>query len=716
MTPGLKVAAAYGATDGFALRGAVRQLVSSAPPVIRGTVLKSEMKQRGSCATIITMETDILRSLVIILGVSALIVFALSRVNIPSLVGFLLAGVIIGPHGLGLLRDTHAVELMAEIGVVLLLFTIGIEFSLSRLLRMKKAVIAGGGSQVVLTIGLSALMAYAITGHLSMSIFFGFLIALSSTAIVLKMLTEKGEIDSPHGRMMVGILIFQDLCVVPLMLLTPALSGATIDLIDIGLKMGKAAFIIMAVLLSARWIVPVLLHHVVRTRSRELFISTIILLCLGIAYFTSKFGLSLALGAFLAGLVISESEYAHQATSDILPFKESFMGLFFVSAGMLMNIGFAAANYPKIAAAVLLIFILKLLTGTVSSLLAGSPFRTSLQAGLGLAQIGEFSFVLAIAGRTAGLVTEDVYQVFLASSVVTMILTPFVLNIAPSLSGWVASRHVLKRLAQMKRVSERAGHPARRQDHVIIIGFGLNGMNLARVLAEAEIPYVALEMNPDTVQKMKKKGEPIYYGDATSVEILHNLSLNKARLLVVAISDPVSTRRIVSIARHENPDIFIVVRTRYLVEVEELKALGANDVIPEEFETSIEIFSRVLHQYNFPGNIILDMVEKIRRNSYTALRNPDLPKRHLFEKCEWLPEIEMDGYRVPPDSFLAGKSIADLQIRKITGVTVIAVRRGAEVIPNPAPDFRLSKDDILLFTGGQEAMKTALQYFRGNFR
>ncbi|MDP2158272.1 MAG: cation:proton antiporter [Nitrospirota bacterium] len=659
------------------------------------------------------MDTDILRSLVIILSVSALIVFALSRVKIPPLVGFLLAGVIIGPHGLALLNDTHSVEIMAEIGVVLLLFTIGIEFSLSRLMRMKKAVIAGGGSQVFLTIGLSALISYAVTGSLNMSIFFGFLVALSSTAIVLKMLTEKGDIDSPHGRMMVGILIFQDLCVVPLMLLIPSLTGTTIDIIDITLKMGKAAFIIVAVLLSARWLVPWLLHHIVHTRSRELFIATIILLCLGIAYLTSKFGLSLALGAFLAGMVISESEYAHQATADILPFKESFMGLFFVSAGMLMNIGFAADNYLNVAIAVLLIFGLKLLTGTVSSLISGSPFRIALHAGLGLAQIGEFSFVLAIAGRETGLITEDYYQIFLSSSVVTMMLTPFILNAAPSLSGWVASRRLMKRLAKMKKGSERAGHPARRQGHVIIIGFGLNGMNLARVLAEAEIPYVVLETNPDTVQKMKKKGEPIYYGDGTSIEILHNLSLNKARLLVIAISDPASTRRIVSIARHEKPDIFIIVRTRYLVEVDDLIALGANEVIPEEFETSIEIFTRVLNQYNFPDNIIVEMADKIRRNSYTALRKLDLPKQYLFEKCEWLPEIAMDGYKISKGSFMIGKSISDLQVRKKTGVTVIAVRRAAEVITNPAPDFRFKPDDIVLFTGEREAMKTSLQYFRG---
>ncbi|MHB8880043.1 MAG: cation:proton antiporter domain-containing protein [Thermodesulfovibrionales bacterium] len=659
------------------------------------------------------METDILRSLVIILSVSAVIVFVLNRIKIPSLVGFLLAGVLIGPHGLALLRDTHAVELMAEIGVVLLLFTIGIEFSLSRLVRMKTAVLAGGGSQVLLTIGLSALISYAVTGSLNRSLFFGFLIALSSTAIVLKMLTEKGEIDAPHGRMMVGILIFQDLCVVPLMLLTPSLAGASIDLPDIALKLGKAVFIIIAVLLSARWLVPWLLHHVVRTRSRELFISTVILLCLGIAYLTSKFGLSLALGAFLAGLVISESEYAHQATADILPFKESFMGLFFVSAGMLMNIGFAAENYLKVALAVLLVLGLKLFTGTLSSLLAGSPLRTALHAGLGLAQIGEFSFVLAIAGREAGLIAEDFYQVFLSSTVVTMMLTPFILNAAPSVWGWVASRHLMKRLTKMKKVSEKAGHPARRQGHVVIIGFGLNGMNLARVLAEAEVPYVVLEMNADTVQKMKKKGEPIYYGDATSVEILHNLSIDKARLLVVAISDPVSTRRIVSIARHENPDLFIIVRTRYLIEVEDLKALGADEVIPEEFETSIEIFSRVLHQYNFPGNIILDMADKIRSNSYTALRNVSLPTFHLFEKCEWLPDIEIDGFKVAAGSHLVGKSIAGLQIRKATGVTVIAVRREAEVFANPAPDFIFRASDIILYTGEREAMKAAVQFFKG---
>src|SRR4030043_757256 len=659
------------------------------------------------------MEYEFLKSLVIVFGVSALVVFLLYRLKIPSLVGFLIAGVIIGPFGIGMVRDTHSIEALAEIGVILLLFTIGIEFSMAKLVRIKKAVIGGGSVQVFLTIVLSAAATYLATGNVNKSIFFGFLIALSSTAIVLKMLTEKGEIDSPHGHIMVGILIFQDLCVVPLMLLTPVLSGDGINIMDIVIKFGKAILIIAVVLLSARWIVPSLLHQVVHTRSRELFIITIILLCLGIALLTSRFGLSLALGAFLAGLIISESEYAHQAISDILPFKDSFMGLFFVSIGMLMNIEFVLNNAPKIASIVLFIFGLKIITGTASALLVGTSPRSSLLAGLGLAQIGEFSFVLAIAGKTSGIITDDFYQIFLSSSVVTMILTPFTLQFAPSVSDWNIEAYIFRNIIKLHKISESVGFQQKKHDHIIIIGFGLNGKNLAKVLRETEIPYVVLEMNSNTVREMKKKGEPIYFGDGTRKKILHKLNIKRARLLVIAISDPSSTRRIVSIARHENPDIYIIVRTRYIVEVDDLRQLGADEVIPEEFETSIEIFARVLHQYSFPRNIILDMVEKIRSNSYTTLRNIDVPKRHLFEAYEWLPEIEIDGFMIPEGSHLSGKTIKDLQVRKKTGVTIIAVRRDKKVYTVSDPDFRLKDRDFVLFIGDRKNLHDALKYFKG---
>lgn len=664
-----------------------------------------------SYATIGLMNSEFFTSLVIIFGVSAIVVFLLHKLKIPSIVGFLVAGVIVGPYGIGIVRDTHAVEVMAEIGVILLLFTIGIELSITQLIRLKKAVIVGGGAQVLLTIVLSSYAAYLVTGSVNRSIFVGFLVTLSSTAIVLKMLSEKGETDSPHGRIMVGILIFQDLCVVLLMLLTPALSGEGIHAANLIMKMVKAILIITVVLLSAKWVVPRLLHQVVSTKSRELFIITLIFLCLGISLLTSRSGLSLALGAFLAGLILSESEYSHQATSDILPFKESFIGLFFVSVGMLMNVGYVTSNYLKVAGAVALIFGLKVITGTTAALIAGSSLRASLHAGQDLAQIGEFSFVLVVAGRESGIITEEFYQILLSSSVVTMILTPFVMNIAPSLSAWMTSRHLLKRLSRSREISGE-GFPRKREGHVIIIGFGLNGRNLARVLKDAEIPYVILEINSSTVREMKKRGEPIYYGDGTSKELHHKLSLEGARLLVVAISDPASTRRIVAIARQENPDLYIIVRTRYLAEVDDLRELGANEVIPEEFETSIEIFSRVLYQYNFPPHVILDMVEKIRSDSYTALRSVEYPKRHLFEKVEWLPEIEVDGYRVPSGSHLVGRSIGELQIRQKTGVTVIAVRRGPKVFANPETHFTFQSGDIVLFTGSREGMHKAVHYFK----
>ncbi len=660
------------------------------------------------------MELGFLQLLVVIFGTSAIVVFLLNRIKIPSIVGFLIAGTIIGPHGLGIVKDIHSIEMLAEIGVILLLFTIGIELSLARLIRIKKAVIGGGGLQVTLTIALAAFAAYMLTGQINRSIFFGFLIALSSTAIVMKILAERGETDSPHGRMMIGILIFQDLCVVPLMLLIPALSGEMISTMDILTEMGKAALIIAVVVFSSRKIVPLLLHQIVHTRSRELFLITIILICLGIALITSKFGLSLALGAFLAGLVISESEYAHQATADILPFKDSFIGLFFVSVGMLMDIGYMSRDCLNIVIAVTAIFGLKVITGIIATLMIGVPFRVSIQTGLGLAQIGEFSFVLAIAGKATGLITEDFYQMFLSASVITMIIAPFILQGSTYVSDWIASRSLIKKVGRLKKAAGLEGFPRKEMvGHVIIIGFGLNGRNLAMVLKQAEIPYVVLEMNSDTVRNMQKKGEPIYYGDGTSLEILHKLGIERARLLVIAISDPVSTRRIVAIARHENRDIYIIVRTRYVAEVDDLRALGADEVIPEEFETSIEIFSRVMFKYNFPNNVILDMVEKIRQDNYTVLRNMDFPLRQLFEKCEWLPEIEIDGFKIPEKSSLAGKSIAELQVRKKTGVTVIAVRREAEVITNPNPDFKFKAGDIILFTGEIKNMMGALGFFKG---
>lgn len=648
------------------------------------------------------MEFEFLKTLVIIFGVSAAVVFVLQKFRIPSIVGFLIAGVFLGPHGFGFVQDISEVELLAEVGVILLLFTIGLEISLKNLKRIRSAVLGGGFSQVLLTALITSLIAYLFLRQWNASIFAGFLVSLSSTAIVMKMLFDRAEMDSPHGRLSMGILIFQDLCVVPLMLLIPILGGTQGNLGELFWTMFKSAAILFVAIFGARWLVPNIFHQIVRTRSRELFVITIILLCLGTALLTSWLGLSLALGAFLAGLVISESEYAFQAISDILPFKESFNGLFFISVGMLMDVGFLWKNPSIILMAVAFILILKTSTGFLSVHLLGHPIRVSLQTGLCLAQIGEFSFVLAVAGRLAGLINDSLYQLFLSASVLTMLLTPPIIQASSGISSWLSSKKILERLDRMRRKAAKEGFPTRREGHVIVIGFGLNGKNLAGVLKETSLPYVVLELNNETVLEMKKRGEPIFYGDGTSPEILHKLGIEAARLLVVVISDPASTRRIVQIGRKLNPRLYIIVRTRYTGEVEDLIRLGANEVIPEEFETSIEIFAKVLHHYQIPRNFILDQIEKIRNGSYEVLRRAGLPIKGVQEKCEIHSDFEIETYQIDEHTPASGHSIKDLKIHSEIDATVIAVRRGEQIIPNPEPEFILKPRDILYLIGKRE--------------
>jgi CPA2 family monovalent cation:H+ antiporter-2 len=471
--------------------------------------------------------------------------------------------------------------------------------------------------------------------------------------------------------------------------------------------LAKSAAILFVVIFGARWLVPNLLHHVVHTRSRELFIITIILLCLGTALLTSEFGLSIALGAFLAGLIVSESEYAYQAISEILPFKDSFNGLFFVSVGMLMDLRFFSQNVPSIFSLVALILILKTFTGFFSLHLLGHPPRVSLQTGLHLSQIGEFSFILASAGRSAGLINDHYFQFFLSAAVLTMLVSPFVIKTSPVISSWVSSKKFLERLHRLRKKAEMEGFTSRREGHVIIVGFGLNGRNLAEVLKETSIPYVVLELNNETVLQMRRRGEPIFYGDGTSPEIFHKLGINTARLLVIAISDPASTRRIVQIAREGHPELYIIVRTRYTSEVEDLIKLGANEVIPEEFETSIEIFAKVLHHYQVPRNLITEQIERIRSSSYEVLRKVDVPVKNLPEKCEILLDIDTETYLIHEDTFASGRSIKDLQIRSRTGSTVVAVRRGEEFIPSPGPEFVFKPEDLIYLIGKKESILQA---------
>lgn len=657
-------------------------------------------------------EMVILKSLVIILGISALVVFTLQRLRIPSVAGFLLAGMLLGPHGLHVIRDLDTIQYFAEIGVVLLLFTIGLEFSLSRFLKMRMEVFGIGGLQVFFTVALTAFIAHQWFGIIdkSTALFLGFLVALSSTAIVMKLLSDRAEVDTPHGRISIGILIFQDLCVVPFMLFIPILTGGA-GPGAIMLTTGKAVAIIAIVLFSARWIVPNLLHQIVRTRSRELFVVSILIICFGIAFITSEFGLSLALGAFLAGLVISESEYSYEAISTILPFKDSFSGLFFISVGMLMNTTYFINNLPLVLVLFFGIILLKFCCNFSPMYILRRPLRTSIQSSLDLAQVGEFSFVLAVAGLSAGLISQDIYQGFLSAAVLTMLLTPFVMQVSPLLSGRMSSHNLLKRLERLRKLSEHGEYPAKRSGHIIVVGFGLNGRNLTRVLREVDIPYAILELNINTVREMHKLGEPIHYGDATKVEVLHRTGVKTARILVVAISDPASCRNIVKTARRENPQLFIIARTRYAAEVDELIKLGADEVIPEEFETSVEIFSIVLNQYQIPKNEIFNYVDMIREDGYRALRRPgSAVRKPLFDKCTVLAKVDFELFTIRENLPVLGKSIDELNFRAITGATIVAIERENQMYTSPDPKFSMEAGDILFVTGKREDINKALLY------
>ncbi len=655
-------------------------------------------------------ELFFLRPFLIILGISAVVVFVLQRIRIPSIVGFLLAGILLGPYGLHFIKDINSIRVLAEIGVILLLFTIGLEFSLSGFLKMRLEVFGIGGLQVLMTVLLTAFISYQWIGNYNTAIFTGFLTALSSTAIVLKLLSDNAEIDTPHGRTSLGMLIFQDLCVVPFMLFIPILSGGG-GLPELTITFMKALAIIVIVLLSARWVVPNLLHQVVHTKSRELFVITILILCFGIAFLTSEFGLSLALGAFLAGLVISESEYAHEATSTILPFRNIFNGIFFISVGMLMDTSILITDSLLISAIVCGIIILKFFTGFLSMYLLRRPLRISIQSAMDLAQTGEFSFVLALAGLAAGLISNQMYQWFLSASVLTMLLTPFIMKLSPFISSRLGSWKPLQRLERLKDVSKDKEFPEKRKNHTIIIGFGLNGKNLARVLREADIPYMILELNIDTVMEMKKTGEPIYYGDATNSEVLHHLGIKTASILVVVISDPVSCRNIVSQARRQNPDLFIIARTRYTSEVDDLLNLGADDVIPEEFETSVEIFSRVLSRYQIPKNEIFNFVDMIREDGYRALRQPGTTSRKpLFDKYTVLSRITVEVCAINGSSPVFGKSIAELMFRTKTGATIIAIERDKKIHTSPDPKFSFEAGDMVFITGNREDINRAIVY------
>jgi CPA2 family monovalent cation:H+ antiporter-2 len=665
------------------------------------------------------MEIPLLTDIVIIFGLSVAVLLLFHFLRLPSVVGLLITGILAGPYGFGLVGAVHEVEMLAEIGVILLLFTIGIEFSFKKLIEIKKQVVVGGTLQVGLTILAVFFIARQIGLSPSGAIFYGLLISLSSTAIVLRLIQERAEVDTPHGRTGLGILLFQDVIIVPMILITPMLAGNRTGEIDsdIFVFAAKGVAIVILVLIAAKWLMPWLLRQVARTRSKELFLLSVVAICLAIAWLTSNAGLSLALGAFIAGLIISESEYSYQALGNILPFRNVFTSFFFVSIGMLLDTGFLINNPVIILSASTGVLILKALIAISAAILLGLPVRSGILAGLSICQVGEFSFILSRTGLEHGLLADH-YQLFLAVAVLTMAATPFIISLAPRFADRILQIPMpVKLKTGLWPGPEEKSHKKLKQ-HLVIIGFGLNGRNVARAARMSDIPYMVIEMSPDTVKKERERGEPIFYGDAIHEEVLRHAAIENATVVVIAINDPAATRGITENVRKLTKKAHLIVRTRYLTEMQALYDLGANEVIPEEFETSVEIFSRVLAKYLIPRDEIDKLVIQLRSDGYEMFRNLSRESTWFSNIDLHFPDVEVSSMRVEEGSLIAGKSLVELELRKKHGVTVLAVRRDSQISYNPEVEMPFLAGDILYVMGTSEKLTESTKLFscEGDFK
>ena len=656
-------------------------------------------------------EIPVLRDLVVLVAIAVPAVLLAHRLKIPTLVGFLFTGIVIGPHALGFVRDVHSVAQMAEIGSVLLLFAVGLELSLSRIVRLGRYVIQGGVIQMLGTMGIVASVAIIAGLRVNNAILWGALIALSSTAIILKIYADRGELDSTQGRLVVAILLFQDLCVVPLMVLMPILAGTEQGAMALFRALVVTAVVTGTLIVAGRFIVPRFLARVTTLRNAEIFTLCVLGIGLGAAFLTSRFGLSLALGAFLAGLVVSESEYGLQALSDVLPFRDAFSGIFFTSIGMLLNIQFFFQNALLVLAVALGVIVLKTVAGYFVVRFVKRSARAGIIVGLGLAQVGEFSFVLASVAATHGLLVGNEYQVFLGAAIVTMLAAPFLVSASADIADWMLSRKQA-RVPTMEYATREVRAVRPLSDHVIIVGYGLNGKNLARALRSAGIAYAVMDANGQKVRDARRDREPIFFGDGTRGEVLERIGIQRARMLVFAIASHQDEKRGIAVARHLNPKVHIVARTRYVSDMEELYALGANEVVPEEFETSLEIFARVLRRYGVTEGRIREMAEEARGDHYELLRQRGTNLTRVDGFLSPLAaRVEMETMSVRRGSEAASRSLTELNAL-CAGARVAAVIRQGQVRYDLDASSILNVGDTVVLIGSAESLVSAAGVFR----
>ena len=651
-------------------------------------------------------DYTLIKDLTILLLVSLPINILFHKIKLPSTIGFLVAGVIIGPYELHWINDPRSINHLAEIGVVLLLFVIGLEFSLAKILKNLTEVIGGGIAQLVLTTLAIFLMLTVLGLHKNQAFTLGLLAALSSTAIVLKMITDQAEIDTLYGRLCIGILLFQDVCVVPVMIIVPLLAqtGET-SFASVAIALAKSILALASIFLLSRLLVPRTLKLIGRIGSKEHLTLFVILIILGTGWVSQSLGLSLALGAFIAGLIISDSEYTHQIILDILPLRDYFVSIFFISIGMILNVDYFLKNSLFCLGLTFAAIILKIFLTFLACWLFRNPFRISLIVGIRLAQVGEFSLLIADKAMNLGLFPKEMYQTFLIVSILSMLVAPLCIKLSTLVSLKISS--LLTFLPAEKPGNEREAE-ATAGNHVIIAGYGLGGQHLSRVLRETKIHFIVLELDGERIKLALAEKMNVLYGDATHRDVLLRAGIKSARMMVFYISDYASSRQGVKLARELSPNAYIMVRTRYASQVEELKSAGANEVIPEEFETSIEVFARVLKEYHIPNNIIENQIDLIRLEGYAMFRGVSLSMESLGKFSTFLTASLTESFLILNDSWAQSKRLEEVSLKTRTGVTLIAVVRAQKVHTHPAPEFQVEPGDILVLFGNHAQLSQSL--------
>ena len=637
------------------------------------------------------MNILLLQNMSIILITAVIVLLIFNKLKLPTMIGLFITGIVLG-HAI---NDTTLISSLSELGVIFLLFIIGLEFSVEKFSAIKRYALIGGIAQVTLTTVLISLLGLFLGLTLNQAIFFGFLVAFSSTAIVMKVMQKRHITHSAQGRVTLGILIFQDIAVIVVILITPILGGQNIHINTLPELVIKLAGLGFLIFIGARWFIPLALRDAAKTKNRDLFLLLTLFICMGTTFATSLIGIGPELGAFIAGLLISNTEYSHQTLGYVQPFQDVFLSLFFISIGLMVNLHLFLYNIVAIvtltAAVILIKFAATLITGMALKL----PTKVSVSIAILLSQIGEFSFVLARDGMNYGLMSREFFSVFLGVSILTMSLAPFLEKMTPKIVRGFSKIGYFKVDEELKTLPEELEDAPEITDHVILVGMGQNGKQMARACSQFRIPYRIVDMNPVIVENQQALGIPIIYGKASNESVLKELNITEALCIVISASTYDETLKTIDAARRLNPDIHIIVRTKYLRNLDEVIDAGADEVIPKEFETTIMMFTRLMDYYNKDADDIADAINDLRSDNYDAFRTVTSEDIESYLNYKYT-DLEIDSLRVSENAHLDDFPFEQYSL-KVTGVV-----RGEDTFIEVKPDFKFLEDDLILFIGHRE--------------